>query len=86
MTKTCGNDEGQHPPLSLTIQENDFEFANGFNWKVVLLGYGCGFMFGLGMGYLVFSSEKSNWLVNSVYGKQRNKVWRSKKNAHGRIN
>ena len=86
MTKTCGNDEGQHPPLSSTIQEDDFEFANGFNWKVVLLGYGCGFMFGLSMGYLVFLSEKSKWLANSVYGKRHNKVRRSKKNARGRIN
>ena len=86
LAKTCGNDEGQQPRPLPTIQEDDFEFANGFNWKVVLLGYGCGFMFGLGMGYLVFSSEKSNWLVNSVYGKQCKKVRRSKKNAHERIN
>ena len=30
LIKTCGNDEGQHPSLSLTIQKDDFEFANGF--------------------------------------------------------
>jgi hypothetical protein len=44
------------------------------------MGYGCGFMFGLGMGYLVFSHERPKWLVNMVYGEQRNKVRRSKKN------
>ena len=48
--------------------EDDLKFKNGFNWKVVLLGYGCGFMFGLGLGYLVFSSEKGTRLVNIVYG------------------
>ena len=71
ITKACGNDEGQEPSPSSTIQEDDFEFENGFHWKVVLLGYGCGFMFGLGLGYLVFSSGKPKWLVNIVYGGRR---------------
>ncbi|XP_075644628.1 receptor-like protein Cf-9 isoform X2 [Castanea sativa] len=77
MTKVCGNDEGQQPSPSSTIQEDDFEFENGFHWKVVLLGYGCGFMFGLGLGYLVFSSGKPKWLVNIVYGGRHNKLRRS---------
>ena len=84
MTKACGNDEGQQPPPSSTIQEDDFKFENGFHWKVVLLGYGVGFMFGLGLGYLVFSSGKPIWLVNIFYGEQDNKVRRFKKNARGR--
>ncbi|KAK4541615.1 hypothetical protein RGQ29_033233 [Quercus rubra] len=71
-TKACGNVEGQQPLPSSTIQEDDFEFENGFHWKVVLLGYGCGFMFGLGLGYLVFSSGKPKWLVNMVYGERHN--------------
>ncbi|KAM3684248.1 hypothetical protein ACJW31_11G029600 [Castanea mollissima] len=74
VTKACGNDEGQQPPPSSTIQEDDFKFENGFHWKVVLLGYGVGFMFGLGLGYLVFSSGKPKWLVNIVYGGRLNKV------------
>ncbi|KAL0009611.1 hypothetical protein SO802_011113 [Lithocarpus litseifolius] len=81
MTNACGNDEGQQPPPSSTIQEDDFKFENGFHWKVVLLGYGVGFMFGLGLGYLVFSSGKPIWLVNIFYGEQEDKVRRSKKNA-----
>ncbi|KAL4598273.1 hypothetical protein ACB092_11G049400 [Castanea dentata] len=82
--QACGNDKGQQPPPSSTTQEDDFKFENGFNWKVVLLGYSCGFMFGLGLGYLVFSRGKPKWLVNIVYGGRHNKVQRSKKNAHGR--
>ena len=74
---------GKPPPPSSITQEDDFKFENGFNWKVVLLGYSCGFIFGLGLGYLVFSSGKPEWLVNIVYGGRHNKVWRSKKNAHG---
>ncbi|KAL4598226.1 hypothetical protein ACB092_11G045600 [Castanea dentata] len=83
LTKTCDNVDGQPLP-SLTIQDNDFKFVNWFHWKVVLLGYGCGFMFGLGLGYLVLSSEKPKWLVNIVYGERRNMVQRSKNNARGR--
>ncbi|KAK4594269.1 hypothetical protein RGQ29_018092 [Quercus rubra] len=67
MTKACGNDEGPPPPPS-TIQEDDFKFENGFHWKVVLLGYGCGFVFGSVLGYLVFSSGKPKWLLNIVFG------------------
>ncbi|KAF3950906.1 hypothetical protein CMV_023393 [Castanea mollissima] len=43
---------------SLTIQD-DFKFGNWFHWKVVLLGYICGFMFGLTMEYLVFSKART---------------------------
>ncbi|XP_075644832.1 receptor-like protein 6 isoform X1 [Castanea sativa] len=74
MTKACGIDKGQPPPPSSTIQEDGFEFENGFHWKIVLLGYGCGFVFGLVLGYLVFSSGKPIWLVNIFYGEQDNKV------------
>ena len=84
MTKSCGNDEEQPPPPSSITQEDDFKFANWFHWKVVLLGYGWGFIFGLGLGYLVFSSGKPKWLVNIVYGKRHYKLRRSKKNAHWR--
>ncbi|KAL4597659.1 hypothetical protein ACB092_11G004600 [Castanea dentata] len=84
MTKAGGNNEGQQLLPSSTTQEDDFKFENGFHWKVVLLGYSCGFMFGLGLGYLVFSNGKPKWLVNIVYGGRHNKVRRSKKNAHGR--
>ena len=66
---------------SLTIQDDDFKFENWFHWKVVLLGYGCGFMFGLTIGYLEFSSKHPKWLIN-VVGKVQHKVRRSKKNAH----
>ena len=74
MTKACGNDEGQQLLPSSTTHEDDFKFENGFHWKVVLLGYSCGFIFGLGLGYLVFSSGKPKWLVNIVYGGRHNKV------------
>ena len=82
MTKACGNDEGPPPPPPpppppSTIEEDDFKFENGLHWKVVLFGYSCGFVFGLVLGYLVFSSEKSKWQLNIVYGEWHNKIQRS---------
>ncbi|KAK9046260.1 hypothetical protein V6N11_052153 [Hibiscus sabdariffa] len=37
-----------------------------FGWKVVVLGYGCGVMLGLAMGYFVFQTDKPNWVVKLV--------------------
>ena len=54
LTRTCDNVDRQQPSPLLTFHDDDFEFGNWFHWKAVLLGYGCGFMFGLGLGYLVF--------------------------------
>nr|GEW04986.1 receptor-like protein Cf-9 homolog [Tanacetum cinerariifolium] len=36
------------------------EGESGFTWKVVMLGYGCGILLGLGMGYLMLSSTRPN--------------------------
>ena len=46
LTRTCDNVDEQQPSALLTFHDDDFKFGNWFLWKVVLLGYGCGFMFG----------------------------------------
>ena len=81
LTRTCDNVDGQQPSPSLSFHDDNFKFGNWFHWKVVLLGYGCGFMFGLGLDYHGLSSEKPKWLVNIVYGERCNMLQRSKKNA-----
>ncbi|GLT26517.1 hypothetical protein SLA2020_015770 [Shorea laevis] len=40
-----------------------------FGWKVVVLGYGCGVVFGLLMGYLVFQTGKPKWFVSLFDGR-----------------
>ena len=60
-SKSCHNDGGEHQP-SLVLHENGFEFG----WKVVAMGYGCGFVFGVVMGYLVFSTGKPKCLARLV--------------------
>lgn len=34
---------------------------SGFTWKVMTLGYGCGTLVGLVMGYLMLSTRKVKW-------------------------
>ncbi|XP_045829847.1 receptor-like protein 6 isoform X2 [Trifolium pratense] len=53
LTKKCGPEPEQHhsPPSADNIwSEEKF----GFGWKPVAIGYGCGFVIGIGLGYFVF--------------------------------
>ncbi|GLT30052.1 hypothetical protein SLA2020_048750 [Shorea laevis] len=40
-----------------------------FGWRVVVLGYGCGVVFGLLMGYHVFRTEKPKWFMSLFDGR-----------------
>ena len=73
----CGIDEPPPPPLPSIFQEdNDSMFASGFGWKAVLIGCGCGFLFGLVLGYVMFKVRKPHWLVRFVEGEQIHKTRR----------
>ncbi|XP_071717769.1 receptor-like protein 9DC3 [Rutidosis leptorrhynchoides] len=41
--------------------EEDEEEDNGFTWKVVMMGYGCGTFVGLLMGYFMLSTGRPKW-------------------------
>ena len=72
----CRADEPPPPPPALNFQEdnNDSMFGNGFDWKVVLIKYGCGLVLGLAMGYVTFKMGKLQWLVRLIEGEQNGKV------------
>ncbi|XP_062081208.1 receptor like protein 22-like [Humulus lupulus] len=53
LSKPC-NEENEGSTMEL---ESESEDSNGFTWKVVLLGYGCGFVFGIFIGYNNFFSN-----------------------------
>ncbi|KAK5844240.1 hypothetical protein PVK06_000376 [Gossypium arboreum] len=55
LSKLCYQSETPQPP-----QQNVSGSIIEFGWQVVLLGYGCGVIFGLIMGYIVFSIGKPN--------------------------
>uniref|UniRef100_A0A6N2KLT7 Uncharacterized protein n=1 Tax=Salix viminalis TaxID=40686 RepID=A0A6N2KLT7_SALVM len=61
----CNNGEGRQPPPSNSEKEDSI-FEEGFGWKAVAIGYGCGFVFGVSMGYVVFRTRKPAWFVKMV--------------------
>ncbi|XP_027182115.1 receptor-like protein Cf-9 homolog [Coffea eugenioides] len=65
LAKDCGDTEAPPPatPWEAEQQYDDSEFFDGFTWKAVLLGYGCGLVLGLVMGGLIFSTGKPRWFV-----------------------
>ncbi len=89
VSRTCNNHEAKRPPPS-TLQHKDIlGLENGFGWKAVSIGYGCGVIFGMFVGYLVFKIGKPKWLVRMVELEQHIMLRRLKNNArrrHGRRN
>jgi len=63
LTKKCSKEPEEHSPTSLPFKRED---GFGFGWKAVALGYGCGMVFGMGMGCCVFLIGKPQWLVRMV--------------------
>ncbi|XP_027923285.1 receptor-like protein 9DC3 [Vigna unguiculata] len=63
LTKKCRKEPEEHSPTSLPFKRED---GFGFGWKAVALGYGCGMVFGMGMGCCVFLIGKPQWLVRMV--------------------
>ncbi|XVF07279.1 hypothetical protein REPUB_Repub06bG0124700 [Reevesia pubescens] len=58
-----GCNEPPPPPILL---EDGSKSSIAFGWKVVVIGYGCGVIFGLAMGYVVFQTGKPKWFVTLV--------------------
>ncbi|KAI9095303.1 hypothetical protein K1719_026337 [Acacia pycnantha] len=69
LSKTCNTDEGESPTPSSSMFDSIDKF--GFGWKPVALGYGCGMVFGILMGYIVFSIGKPQWLVKTFGGQSK---------------
>uniref|UniRef100_A0A7N2M8K4 Disease resistance R13L4/SHOC-2-like LRR domain-containing protein n=1 Tax=Quercus lobata TaxID=97700 RepID=A0A7N2M8K4_QUELO len=67
----CSTNE---PPPTIFLEDNDSMFAEGFGWKTVLIGYGCGFVFGLVVGYVVFKARKPQWIIRLIEGEREGRV------------
>ncbi|CAL5336831.1 unnamed protein product [Camellia sinensis] len=75
LSKKCKELLPLPPPPTLQQDENS-DKSSGFNWQVVVLGYGCGFLFGMIMGYLMFVTRRPEWFMKIVEGKHHKKVKR----------
>ena len=74
----CGTNELPPPPLLPSIFQEDYDslFASGFGWKAVVIGYGCGLLFGLATGYVMFKIGKPQCIVSFVEGERSDKTRR----------
>ncbi|XP_050279527.1 receptor-like protein 33 isoform X2 [Quercus robur] len=82
LSKTCDNHEAKQPPPPTLQQDENLEHENGFGWQAVSIGYACGTIFGMFMGYLMFKIGKPKCLVRMVKLEQHIMLRRLKKNAH----
>nr|XP_023889779.1 receptor-like protein 9DC3 isoform X1 [Quercus suber]XP_023889794.1 receptor-like protein 9DC3 isoform X1 [Quercus suber] len=82
LSKACNNHEAKRPPPPTLQQDENLEHENGFGWQAVSIGYACGTIFGMFMGYLMFKIEKPKCLVRMVKLEQHIMLKRLKKNAY----
>ena len=93
LSRTCKHEAMQPPgPPPSTLQHKDnlqlkhiLGLKNGFGWKAVSIGYGCGGIFGMFMGYLLLKIGRPKWLVRMIELEQRIMLRRLKNNVcnHG---
>ncbi|GMI79507.1 receptor like protein 27 [Hibiscus trionum] len=68
LSKGCGNDE--ETPTKFDGDDDGGEL----NWKFsILMGYGCGLVQGLSMGYIVFATGKPWWFIK-IYERVRQRL------------
>ncbi|GLT63085.1 hypothetical protein SLA2020_356730 [Shorea laevis] len=58
------NSENLPPPSSTSKGNEDSGLLAQFGWKLVLLGYGCGFLIGVVIGNIVFT-RKREWFMKT---------------------
>ncbi|KAJ0705284.1 putative leucine-rich repeat domain superfamily [Helianthus annuus] len=56
LTKKCG--EHPHEPQ---LEGDGDEEESGFTWKVVVMGYGCGTLLGMVLGYIMLTTGRPKW-------------------------
>ncbi|KAJ6976489.1 hypothetical protein NC653_028585 [Populus alba x Populus x berolinensis] len=80
--KKCYGDQApSFPPSTFDEGDDSSLFGEGFGWKAVIMGYGCGFVFGVATGYVVFRTKKSSWFLRMVEDKWNLKNRKTKKNV-----
>jgi len=68
-------------PSNFVEVDDSTLFGDGFGWKAVAMGYGCGFMFGAIMGHVVFRTRRPAWFLKMVEDQWNLKARRRKKKA-----
>ncbi|XP_075647697.1 receptor-like protein 6 [Castanea sativa] len=62
LSKRCASSEDSPTPPSNFEANQGSEFSFEFGWKVVAMGYGCGFIVGVFVGQIIIK-RKSSWFI-----------------------
>ncbi|OMO92498.1 hypothetical protein COLO4_17549 [Corchorus olitorius] len=55
------------PPQIINVDQEDDDLGiSHIIWKVAAMGYGCGTVLGLSMGYIVFTTGRPWWIVRKI--------------------
>ncbi|KAB1219254.1 Receptor-like protein 12 [Morella rubra] len=82
LSKKCSDSENSVHPPSNFIQNQSSESSFEFSWKVVVVGYGCGFVFGVGIGQIVITKKYTWFMKTFAIGQpvRRSINWRGRRN------
>ncbi|KAF5459469.1 hypothetical protein F2P56_023410 [Juglans regia] len=69
LSKICGDSDISTPPPSAFGENQGPKLFFEFGWKVVVMGYGCGFVFGVVIGHIV-TTRTQDWLIKTFGKKQ----------------
>ena len=64
LTKKCEESDGKPDEED----DDEYGFVDGFGWRSVVIGYGCGFVVGIGVVYMNIRSGRPRWLVKFFFG------------------
>ncbi|XWS10615.1 hypothetical protein CRYUN_Cryun38cG0011900 [Craigia yunnanensis] len=80
LSKWCGNNQDLEPPPTKFD-----DTRRELNWKFSrLMGYACGVVFGLSMGYIVFTTGKPWWFIQIIERVEQKYVGRKIRRSGGR--
>ena len=65
LSKRCANSDDPPTPPSNFEANQGSKFSFEFDWKVVAMGYGCGFIVGVFGGQIIIKRKSSGWFINS---------------------
>ncbi|KAI8570862.1 hypothetical protein RHMOL_Rhmol01G0070600 [Rhododendron molle] len=84
LSRECADNRTKVQPPMLQHEEDDSTF-DGFTWKIVVIGYGCGMTLGLFLGSLMFLIGRPRFFVKLAERKLPKKVIRLRRTVAGTV-
>ncbi|XP_057797117.1 receptor-like protein 20 [Salvia miltiorrhiza] len=62
LTRKCNKENGHRmQPEEEDGEDDEYGFIDGFGWRSVVMGYGSGFIVGIGIGYIIIRNGRPRW-------------------------